>query len=73
MFERGALHAYAAKSASIALNDLAFLNQIEMGRNIKIRTFDSFMLWLDAHWPRETADPAEHQYEELLNFAPESD
>jgi hypothetical protein len=41
-----------------ALNDPSFLAQVEAGRNIKIRTFESFILWLDQHWPNGTADPA---------------
>jgi hypothetical protein len=35
----------------LALNDPAFIGQIEQGRNFKVRTFDNFMSWLDSHWP----------------------
>ena len=34
-----------------ALNDPAFIAQVREGRNIKIRTFENFMFWLDRHWP----------------------
>jgi hypothetical protein len=34
-----------------ALHDPAFLNQVQAGRHIKIRTFETFMAWLDANWP----------------------
>lgn len=36
-----------------ALNDPAFLSQISAGRNFKVRTFESFLLWLDCHWPED--------------------
>jgi hypothetical protein len=39
---------------TLALNDPAFLQQVRVGRNIKIRTFERFMRWLDAHWPPES-------------------
>jgi hypothetical protein len=34
-----------------ALNDPAFLSQIRQGRNFRVRTFESFMAWLDSNWP----------------------
>lgn len=34
-----------------ALNDPAFLTQVEEGRNFRVRTFDTFMRWLIDHWP----------------------
>jgi hypothetical protein len=33
-----------------AFNDPSFISQVEAGRNITIRTFETFMLWLDMHW-----------------------
>jgi hypothetical protein len=37
-----------------ALNDPAFLQQVRVGRNLKIRTFERFMRWLDAYWPPDS-------------------
>lgn len=33
-----------------ALNDPAFLTQVKEGRNIKLRTWETFLVWLDKHW-----------------------
>ncbi len=37
-----------------ALNDPGFLSQVETGRHIKIRTFETVMRWLDLHWPADS-------------------
>jgi hypothetical protein len=34
-----------------SMNDPAFFPDIAAGRNFKIRTFETVMLWLDTHWP----------------------
>jgi hypothetical protein len=35
-----------------ALGDPAFVTQVEAGRDFRIKTFETFMLWLQDHWPR---------------------
>jgi hypothetical protein len=37
-----------------ALNDPAFLASIHNGRNFNVRTFETFMRWLDTNWPSKT-------------------
>ncbi|HEY2527727.1 MAG TPA: hypothetical protein VGJ20_07205 [Xanthobacteraceae bacterium] len=50
-----------------ALNDPAFLQQVRAGRAIKVRTFESFMRWLDAHWPPESQSSTSSDFDAVLN------
>ena len=34
-----------------AMNDCSFLRQIAGGRNFKVKTFETFLHWLDDNWP----------------------
>lgn len=43
-----------------ALNDPAFLTQVEAGRNFRVRTFEAFMSWLTAHWPTNPPRETRH-------------
>jgi hypothetical protein len=38
-----------------SLNDPGFLSQLEAGRNIRLRTFETFMTWLGVHWPADSS------------------
>jgi hypothetical protein len=38
-----------SKIGQRALNDPSFISQVEAGRNIKIHTFESSMVWLDVY------------------------
>jgi hypothetical protein len=41
-----------SKIGQRALHDPAFSSQVQAGRHIKIRTFETFIFWLDEHWSR---------------------
>ena len=38
-----------------AVNDGAFLGQVEKDRNFGIKLYSRFMSWLDDHWPEPAA------------------
>lgn len=57
----------AADIGKRAINDPAFLYQVEEGRNFTILTYRRFMAWLDKRWP---ADDVPMPASRLVNGKP---
>ena len=47
-----------ARLATLIANDGKFFDRIEAGGGFTVRTFETGMRWLSAHWPAEHAWPA---------------